>query len=114
MDTDTTELVRSGYNALSRHYRSDDDTIEQYDRWLADLVVRLPERGHVLDLGCGCGVPVARRLTAAGHQVTGVDISDVQIERARSLVVTLLSSAQTPRHSSCYLRASTPSSASMH
>lgn len=86
MDTDPTDLVRSGYNALSRHYRGDDETTEQYDRWLADLLVRLPERGHVLDIGCGCGVPVARRLTTAGHQVTGVDISDVQIERARSLV----------------------------
>ena len=40
----------------------------------------------VLDLGCGCGVPVARDLVAAGHRVTGVDISDVQIQRARHLV----------------------------
>jgi ubiquinone/menaquinone biosynthesis C-methylase UbiE len=64
----------------------DDDTTEQYDHWLADLLMRLPDRGQVLDIGCGCGVPVARSLTAAGHQVTGVDISDVQIERARSLV----------------------------
>ncbi len=86
MDPDPTELVRSGYNALSRHYRGDDDTTEQYDRWSADLLARLPARGRVLDLGCGCGVPVARRLAAAGHQVTGVDISDVQIERARTLV----------------------------
>jgi ubiquinone/menaquinone biosynthesis C-methylase UbiE len=86
MDTDPTDLVRSGYNALSHHYRGDDDEPEQYDRWLTDLLALLPERGHVLDIGCGCGVPVARRLTAAGHQVTGVDISDVQIERARSLV----------------------------
>jgi 2-polyprenyl-3-methyl-5-hydroxy-6-metoxy-1,4-benzoquinol methylase len=31
-------------------------------------------------------VPVARTLAAAGYQVTGVDISDVQIERARRLV----------------------------
>ena len=29
---------------------------------------------------------MARHLAAAGHQVTGVDISDVQIERARQLV----------------------------
>jgi ubiquinone/menaquinone biosynthesis C-methylase UbiE len=86
MDIDPADLVRSGYNALSRHYRGDDDTSEQYDRWTADLLDRLPERGHVLDIGCGCGIPIARRLTVAGHQVTGVDISDVQIERARSLV----------------------------
>ncbi len=40
----------------------------------------------VLDLGCGCGIPAARFLADAGHQVTGVDISDVQIDRARRLV----------------------------
>ncbi|GAA4232765.1 class I SAM-dependent methyltransferase [Actinomadura meridiana] len=86
MDPDPTDLVRSGYDALSRHYRGDDETTEQYDRWLSDVLARLPERGNVLDIGCGCGVPMARSLAAAGHQVTGVDISDVQIERARSLV----------------------------
>jgi 2-polyprenyl-3-methyl-5-hydroxy-6-metoxy-1,4-benzoquinol methylase len=31
-------------------------------------------------------VPVARSLAAAGYQVTGVDISEVQIERAQRLV----------------------------
>lgn len=41
-----------------------------------------PGPWQVLDIGCGCGVPVARRLAAAGHYVTGVDISDVQVERA--------------------------------
>jgi 2-polyprenyl-3-methyl-5-hydroxy-6-metoxy-1,4-benzoquinol methylase len=40
----------------------------------------------VLDLGCGCGVPVARMLAGAGHHVTGVDISEVQVSRARELV----------------------------
>ena len=50
------------------------------------LRTRLPIPAAVLDLGCGCGVPVASSLADAGHQVTGVDISDVQIERARRLV----------------------------
>ena len=39
----------------------------------------------MLDLGCGCGVPVARRL-ARRYRVTGVDLSPLQIERARKLV----------------------------
>ncbi len=38
-----------------------------------------------LDLGCGCGTPGARLLSER-FRVTGVDISDVQIERARALV----------------------------
>jgi SAM-dependent methyltransferase len=86
VDADPVELVRSGYNAISRAYRSDDDPAHRYGPWLAGLQERMPGHGQVLDIGCGCGVPVARRLAAAGHQVTGVDVSDVQIERARRLV----------------------------
>ena len=85
MDANPADLVRSGYNALSHHYRSDDNAAHEYDGWLAGLRDRLPGSSHVLDIGCGCGIPVARHLTAAGHQVTGIDISDIQIERARQL-----------------------------
>lgn len=85
---DDTGLVRRGYNALSYHYRSDDAADGRYAPWLAELKERLPHAGSVLDLGCGCGIPVARSLAASGYQVTGVDISEVQIERARRLVQT--------------------------
>lgn len=81
-DTDPVELVRSGYNKLSRHYRGDDDAAVEYEPWHAGLEDRLPAHAKVLDIGCGCGVPVARRLTKSGHRVIGVDVSDVQIERA--------------------------------
>jgi 2-polyprenyl-3-methyl-5-hydroxy-6-metoxy-1,4-benzoquinol methylase len=80
------DLVRKGYDALSYRYRSDDADEGRYAPWLAGLNDRLPPTASVLDLGCGCGVPVTRSLSAAGHRVTGVDISDVQIERARTLV----------------------------
>jgi 2-polyprenyl-3-methyl-5-hydroxy-6-metoxy-1,4-benzoquinol methylase len=87
MDTSSGEdLVRAGYDALSHRYRGDDDSAEEYGPWLADLQTHLPDRGDVLDIGCGCGLPVARCLAAAGHRVTGVDISEVQIGRARRLV----------------------------
>ena len=82
VDADPVELVRSGYNAISGAYRGDDDPDREYGPWLAGLLERIPGRGQVLDIGCGCGVPVARLLAAAGHQVTGVDVSDVQVERA--------------------------------
>ena len=85
---DERDLVRRGYDALSHHYRRDDADDGQYAPWLADLHRRLPTAAAVLDLGCGCGVPVARFLANAGHRVTGVDISEVQIERARRLVPT--------------------------
>lgn len=80
------EEVRRGYDALSYLYRSDDAEEGRYAPWIAGLLARLPAGAPVLDLGCGCGVPVARSLAAAGHQVTGIDISEVQIRRARQLV----------------------------
>jgi len=80
---DPRQLVRRGYDALSCRYRADDG---DYGPWLAALRTRIPAGAAVLDLGCGNGIPVARHLAAAGHAVTGVDISQVQIQRARRLV----------------------------
>lgn len=47
------------------------------------LLPRLPSGARVLDAGCGTGVPTARRLAAAGHKVSGVDISPVMVDLAR-------------------------------
>ncbi|MCW6003554.1 class I SAM-dependent methyltransferase [Micromonospora sp. CPCC 205371] len=83
---DPTELVRRGYDSLSLRYRGDHDNPAGHASWLAELRLRLPANADVLDLGCGCGVPVARALADNGHQVVGVDLSEVQINRARRLV----------------------------
>jgi 2-polyprenyl-3-methyl-5-hydroxy-6-metoxy-1,4-benzoquinol methylase len=81
------DVVRRGYDAVSHRYRGDDDEGGAPLRaWIDRLLPRLPAGARVLDLGCGCGVPVARDLAAAGLAVTGVDLSDVQVERARALV----------------------------
>ena len=80
------DIVRDGYDAISHRYRADDDDPEPYGVWAATLADRLPPGARVLDLGCGCGVPMTRTLAAQGFELTGVDISPVQIDRARSLV----------------------------
>lgn len=85
-DVDRIEVVRCGYDALSWLYRTDDAPPSQYEPWIAELIQRTPASGRVLDVGCGCGVPVARALAAAGLHVTGVDLSDVQVRRAQTLV----------------------------
>ena len=81
------EVVRAGYDAISWSYRSDDfdATGTWYETLLDALESRVPDGSRVLDLGCGCGVPVAQRL-AIRHRLVGVDISERQIERARLLV----------------------------
>lgn len=80
---DPSDIVASGYDAVSYLYRSDDDLPDEYADWIAALVDRLPMGARILDLGCGCGVPVTRMLSEAGYSVTGVDVSDVQLQRAR-------------------------------
>jgi len=85
--TDPKTIVREGYDRASYAYRGDDFEFRGsgYAYWLSRLTPDLPAGARVLDLGCGCGIPVSREL-AQRHQVTGVDLSPVQIARARSLV----------------------------
>lgn len=86
--TDPKEVVRRGYDAISYAYRADDAADGHYGPWVEALRRHLSPRGPILDLGCGCGVPVSRDLAEAGHPVTGVDLSGIQIRRARRLVPT--------------------------
>jgi ubiquinone/menaquinone biosynthesis C-methylase UbiE len=53
---------------------------------IADLLSRLPPRSSVLDLGCGSGIPAAQSLAAAGHHVTGIDVSARMVELAKRQV----------------------------
>jgi SAM-dependent methyltransferase len=78
-------LVRRGYDALSARYDEAYGSTAKYP-WLGKLIESLPPAAAVVDLGCGNGIPVARDLVAAGHRVTGVDFSRVQVRRARQLV----------------------------
>lgn len=89
--SDPKDIVRKGYDKISYAYRADeeDESAKQYHAWLDEMLPHLigaeGQRPVVLDLGCGCGIPVAKRL-ASTCEVIGVDISEVQIERARKLV----------------------------
>ncbi|MET7655653.1 class I SAM-dependent methyltransferase [Streptomyces sp. NPDC005486] len=83
---DPKDVVRRGYDAVSLRYDEVYGAETKYQSLLGDLCRRIPAGGTVLDLGCGSGVPVARTLAGAGYQVTGVDISEVQIRRARERV----------------------------
>jgi SAM-dependent methyltransferase len=85
------EIVREGWDQVSSLYRpdgSEDDalghTLADHRRWLRP-VLSLKSGAKVLDLGCGCGLPDARML-ARRFEVVGVDLSAVQIARARRLV----------------------------
>ena len=80
-------LIADGYDTLGVRYRDWAASIDAdpRDSWLARLDAVLAPGCRVLDLGCGPGVPTARRL-AERFDVTGVDISERQIEAAREAV----------------------------
>lgn len=88
------DLVRRGYDAISTAYRTDDgqpnpasdETTTKYTEWVDELAELLPLPATVLDLGCGAGVPGTRLLAEHGYRVIGVDISEVQVQRATRLV----------------------------
>jgi len=83
---DPKDVVRRGYDQISYEYRGDSISRDRgYFAWLDDLTPLLQPGDAILDLGCGCGIPVAKEL-AQQFQVTGVDLSEVQIARAKQLV----------------------------
>jgi SAM-dependent methyltransferase len=79
-------IVAAGYDAIAERYRdwAEADAGPRLE-WLSALEAELADGADVLDLGCGAGVPVARRLPTR-YRVTGVDISARQIELARENV----------------------------
>lgn len=86
------ELVRTGWNAVSYAYRPRDSssdcfghTVRQYRSWLQPILGSLAKGSEVLDIGSGTGIPTARILSRR-FRVTGVDLSERQVRRARALV----------------------------
>ena len=80
---DDKKLVARGYDEIVDAYLDQFGKSSVRAVKLAAVVTHLAPGAAVLDLGCGAGVPVARELARLGFDVTGVDASIGQIERAR-------------------------------
>ena len=77
------ESTREIYDDVAAQYDLDRSRAMFEARWLARFTACLPKGGHVLDLGCGTGEPIARWFLAEGFKVTGVDFSDAMLAIAR-------------------------------
>lgn len=83
---DPKQVVAQGYDQVADAYAQLEHTAAwPRMRWLDKLLAVLPSGACVLDLGCGSGDPADIAL-ARQHQVTGVDISEAQIIKARQNV----------------------------
>ena len=51
--------------------------------WLERFLAQLPANGHILDIGCGSGEPIAGYFIRQGFTVTGIDGASAQIARCR-------------------------------
>lgn len=81
------EIVARGYDRIAESYVewAAGARVEERERYTALVLQSLPPGSRVLDLGCGAGVPTTK-LLAGRFVVTGVDISERQIELARKNV----------------------------
>ena len=81
---DLKRTVARGYDKVGEAYglMATRSRTVQRSRYETVVLDRLPEGARVLDLGCGSGVPTTRRL-ARRFEVTGIDISEKQVELAR-------------------------------
>jgi cyclopropane fatty-acyl-phospholipid synthase-like methyltransferase len=82
-----TELVGRGYDAMIDTWEAWSAQIVDDSRhaWATDLASRLEDGARVLELGCGGGARETREL-AARFSLTGVDLSERQLDRARARV----------------------------
>jgi 2-polyprenyl-3-methyl-5-hydroxy-6-metoxy-1,4-benzoquinol methylase len=80
-------LVERGYDRVAEQYLATKDERDPLVlSALEDVVRDLPPGAPVLDLGCGAGVPATLWLAERGFDVTGVDLSQRQLDLARALV----------------------------
>ena len=77
------ESTVESYNAVADDYvKRNGEAPERVAAFLRELMGRLgPGRRHLADLGCGPGRDAAA-LAALGHEVLGVDLSEVMLRRA--------------------------------
>lgn len=85
-DVTPADATIAAFDNLGLAYERAFRDLPALDSALEHLGAALPRGAAVLDVGSGTGRPVAERLTAGGHRVTGVDVSPRMVEIAREQV----------------------------
>jgi ubiquinone/menaquinone biosynthesis C-methylase UbiE len=79
------DLVEKGYNTIAEDYYNHRD-LEKFNSELEKFTSLLTDNAHILDAGCGAGIPTAKFLVNRGIKVTGIDISETMLNLAKKIV----------------------------
>ncbi len=71
------------YNKIARQW-SDIRKNSFVSSLIKDFANKVKPNGHILDIGCGSGIPLTKYLSDRGFFVTGIDVSEEMIEIANS------------------------------
>lgn len=86
-DTDLTAMAKTTAKVYERNAKTyaqrRSHTLSEKD-WLDRFLALIPAGGHILDLGCGPGEPIAGYFLSEGYQVTGLDVAQGMLEIARA------------------------------
>ncbi len=74
---------RDSYNKICGEWRRVRGEMPP-NKCVADFADTLAQGARILDVGCGCGRPIAGYLAGQGFSVVGIDISESMIKAARS------------------------------
>lgn len=83
---DREQMTPAFYSSLGSNYETAFGHDEGLLKFVKLVLTHLPPQSNVLDIGCGTGHPVASNLANAGHDVTGIDISDEMVRLSRQSV----------------------------
>ena len=77
---DLLDLNKRAWNNIAKKY--DDRSKSPISDIFTTFTGKLHEKGKILDLGCGTGLPYARHLVEKGFDVLGVDFSEEMVKIA--------------------------------
>ncbi len=79
---DLLDLNKRAWDNLAEKYDGRTTSLKAFSDTFTTYIGKLPEKGKVLDLGCGTGLPYARYLVESGFDVLGVDLSEEMVKVA--------------------------------
>ena len=79
---DVLDLNKRAWNNLAERYNERSGVLQEFSDVFATFMKRLPEKGRVLDLGCGTGLPYTKHLVKNGFDVLGIDLSEEMVKVA--------------------------------